>query len=115
MDPMGVANWQISLHSSKIIYRKVDMPREIQISAIISSATQTLLDRHVRATGVKKGHILEEALLHHLRALDALPADVIAPPRLVVSRRSGREMIKRMTAPPKPARQLRALLSGDGD
>ena len=91
------------------------MQRETQISAVVSPATQNLLDKYVRATGVKKGHLLEEALLHHLRALDALPADVIIPPRLVVSRRSGREMMKRMAAPPKPARQLRALLSGDGD
>jgi hypothetical protein len=91
------------------------MQRETQISAIVSSATQMLLDNYVRATGVKKGHLLEEALLHHLRALDALPADIIVPPRLVVSRRSGREMMKRMAARPKPAKQLRALLSGDGD
>jgi uncharacterized protein (DUF1778 family) len=91
------------------------MQRETQISAVVSPATQNLLDKYVRATGVKKGHLVEEALLHHLRALDALPADVIVPPRLVVSRRSGREMMERMAAPPKPAKQLRALLSGDGD
>jgi hypothetical protein len=91
------------------------MQREAQISAVVSLATQTLLDNYVRATGIKKGHLLEEALLHHLRALDALPADIIVPPRLVVSRRSGRKILQRMAAPPKPARQLRTLLSGDGD
>jgi hypothetical protein len=91
------------------------MRREAQISAVVSPTTQEMLDKFVRATGVKKGHILEEALLHHLRALDALPGDIIVPPRLVVSRRSGREITKRMAARPKPARQLRALLSGDGD
>ena len=91
------------------------MREEIQISAVVSSTTQMLLDKFVRATGIKKGRLLEEALLHHLRALDALPPDIIAPPRLVVSRRSGREAITRMTQPPKPAKRLRALLSGDGD
>jgi hypothetical protein len=91
------------------------MQRETQISAMVSPATQALLDKYVRATGVKKGHLLEEALLHHLRALEVLPADIIAPPRLVVSRRSGREMIKSMATPPKPAKRLRALLSGDGN
>ena len=91
------------------------MQRETQISAMVSPATQVLLDKYVRATGVKKGHLLEEALLHHLRALDALPADIIVPPRLVVSRRSGREVMNRMASPPKPAKRLRALLSGDGD
>jgi hypothetical protein len=91
------------------------MQRETQISAVVSTTTQTLLDNYVRATGIKKGHLLEEALLHHLRALDALPGDIIAPPRLVVSRRSGREVLKRLAAPPNPAQQLRTLLSGDGD
>ena len=74
-----------------------------------------LLEKHVRATGVKKGHLVEEALLHHLRALHELPTDVIVPARLVVSRRSGEEVVRRMTAPPKPTKQLRALLRGDGD
>jgi hypothetical protein len=91
------------------------MQRETQISAAISPATQMLLDNYVRATGVKKGHLLEQALLHHLSALDALPADIVVPPRLVVSRRSGREIMKRMAAAPKPSKQLRALLSDDGD
>jgi hypothetical protein len=91
------------------------MQRETQISAVVSSATQTLLDQYVRATGVKKGHMVEQALLHHLLALDALPADVLVPPRLVVSRRSGRELMKRLASPPKPSKRLRALLGGDGD
>jgi hypothetical protein len=91
------------------------MQRKVRISAVVPYVTQTLLDNYVRATGVNKGHLLEEALLHHLQALGALPADIIVPPRLVVSRQAGREIMKRMAAPPKPAKQLRALLSGDGD
>ena len=90
------------------------MQRETQISAVISSATQAMLESYVRATGVKKGHLLEQALLHHLRAIEALPTDVVVPPRLVVSRQSGREIMARMGAP-KPSKPLRALLSGDGD
>ena len=91
------------------------MQRESQISAPISPTTRMLLEKHVRATGVKKGHLIEEALLHHLQALHALPADVVVPPRLIVSRRSGEEILRRMKAPPRPARRLRALLSVDGD
>jgi len=91
------------------------MQRETQISAVVSSSTQAMLESYVRATGVKKGHLMEQALLHHLRALDALPADVFAPPLLVVSRRSGRELTKRLAARPKPSKQLRALLGGDGN
>jgi len=91
------------------------MQRASQISALVSSTTRMLLEEHVRATGVKKGHLVEQALLHHLRALQALPADVIVHPRLVVSRRSGEEIVRRIAARPRPSKQLRALMSGDGD
>ena len=91
------------------------MERGFQISAIVSPTTRTLLEEHVRSTGVKKGHLVEQALLHHLRALHALPADVLVHPRIVVSRRSGEEVTKRITTRRRPAKQLRALLSGDGD
>jgi len=93
------------------------MERESQISAFVSATTRTLLEKHVRATGLKKGYVIQEALLHYLRALDALPADAIVPlpSRIVVSRRSGEEIAKRLAAPRRPAKRLRALLKGDGD
>jgi len=47
----------------------------------------------VRQTGVKKGHLVEQALLHYLQALDELPVEYIIPPRIVVSRRTGEEML----------------------
>ncbi len=77
--------------------------------------TRTLLEKHVRATGVKKGHLIEQAILHHLYALDALPADIIVHPRVVVSRRSGREIARRLRARPQPSKQLRVLMGKDGD
>jgi hypothetical protein len=89
--------------------------RESQISAPVSPATRALLEKHVRATGVKKGHLIEEAILYHLYALEALPADIIVHPRIVVSRRSGREIVKRIGARPRPTSRLRALMSEDGD
>ena len=53
------------------------MKKQSQISTVVSAATRLLPEKHVRATGVKKGHLLEEALLYHLRALEALPADIV--------------------------------------
>ena len=91
------------------------MERESQISTFVSATTRMLLEKHVRATGVKKGYLLEEALLYHLRALDALPAGVVVHPRIVVSRRSGEQIAKRIASPPRPAKQLRALMRNDGD
>lgn len=89
------------------------MNKETQISAIVSQATRDLLERHVRATGVKKGHLVEEALRHHLQALQELPADVIVHPKLVVTRRSGAAILKQMRSG-KPTKALRDLMR-DGD
>jgi hypothetical protein len=89
------------------------VPKETQISALISETTRDLLEKHVRATGVKKGHLVEQALLHHMRALEELPAEFIIHPRIVVSRKTGEEIIKQMkSAKPSPA--LRKLMR-DGD
>lgn len=91
------------------------MQRETQISAVVSATTRMLLDKHVQATGIKKSHLIEEAILHHVRALEALPADVIVHPRLVVSRRSGEEIANRLKRPRRPTKLLRALMRNDGD
>lgn len=85
------------------------MDQETQISAIVSRATKDLLDRHVRATGVKKGHLVEAALRHHLRALAELPADAVVHPRLVVTRASGDAILKQMRQG-KSTTALRRLL-----
>ncbi len=89
------------------------MKKGIQISALVSPTTRELLERHVRATGVKKGHLVEQALRHHLRALAELPADVIIHPTLVVSRESG-EAIRKQMETARPTEALRDLMR-DGD
>ncbi len=89
------------------------MAKDIQISAQISSTTRELLERHVRRTGVKKGHLVEQALLHHLQALEELPAEYIIHPRIVVSRKTGEEM-RRQARSAEPTPALRKLMR-DGD
>lgn len=42
---------------------------ETQISAYISESTKELVERYAESHGVKNGHLVEEALLHHLQAL----------------------------------------------
>jgi hypothetical protein len=87
--------------------------KERQISAQISETTRELMERHVRQTGVKKGHLVEQALLHHLQAIDELPAEFIIHPRIVVSRRTGEKLLRQAeSAGPTPA--LRDLMR-DGD
>jgi hypothetical protein len=89
------------------------MEKETQISALVSKATKDLLERHVRSTGVKKGHLVEQALLHHLQALQELPADVITHPTLVVTRASGEAIVKQIESA-VPTDALRDLMR-DGD
>jgi hypothetical protein len=89
------------------------MSNETQISALVSRTTKELLERHVRATGVKKGHLVEQALRHHLQVLQELPADVIVNPKLVVTRKAGTTILKQMKTG-KPTAALRALMR-DGD
>jgi hypothetical protein len=86
--------------------------KDTQISAQISETTRELMERHVRSAGVKKGHLIEQALLHHLQALEELPAEYIVHPRMVVSRQTAAKMLRRTES--KPARALRDLMR-DGD
>ena len=88
----------------------------VQISAIVSEETRALLDQAAEAGGLKKGHVIEEALLHYLHALRELPSDVIIPSRLVLSEASAREVADLLARPRQPTPAMRALMAGeDGD
>jgi uncharacterized protein (DUF1778 family) len=90
------------------------MARATQVSAPISKETKDLLERHVRATGVKKGYLIESALRYHLRALHELPVDAFVPAHLVLTRRSFEQVADRLDAPGEPTDALRDLMRGDG-
>jgi hypothetical protein len=86
------------------------MPRGLtQISANISLETKQRMEEYVRAHGVKKSHLIESALLHHLRALDEIPADVLIPPVLELSRESGERLLDRIENPSPPTAAMKAL------
>lgn len=88
--------------------------RAAQISAPVSKETKELLDRHVKATGVKKGHLIEAALRYHLRVLHELPADVLVPERIVLTRRSFEKVVEQIRSPGRPTKALRDLMRQDG-
>ena len=89
---------------------------QVQISAIVSEETRALLDEATEARGLKKGHVIEEALLHYLHALRELPSDVIIPSRLVLTETSGREVVEQVLHPREPTEAMSALMAGeDGD
>ena len=80
-----------------------------QISANISVETKERMEQYVRSHGVKKSHLIETALLHHLSALDEIPEDVLIPPVLELSRESGEKVLERIADPPAPTAAMRAL------
>ena len=84
-------------------------PATTQISAKISMDTKERMERHVRASGVTRAHLLEQALLHHLQALEALPTDVIVPARMVLDEESARRVRDLTTHPPEPTEAMRRL------
>ncbi len=85
---------------------------DTQISAYISTATKDEVERYVAAHGIKKGFLVEEALLHHLLALRQLPSDVVIPPRLTVALRSFAKVAAAVKTPRKPTKALRDLMAG---
>jgi hypothetical protein len=84
-----------------------------QISASISDETREWLERYVRARGVKKGFVIEQALLHHLQALSELPEEVVVPARLVVDGDSGERILSRLEAEEGPNEAMKELFAGD--
>jgi hypothetical protein len=96
-----------------MFYTFVEMA-ETQISAYISDTTREEVERYVAAHGVKKGSLIEQALLHHLQALRELPHDIVIPPQLRVSRRSFEQVTDLVRRPRKPTQALAELLSAGG-
>jgi len=85
---------------------------DTQISAYVSDTTKERVERYVEAHGVKKGRLIEEALLHHLQALRELPADLIIPPRIVVEPNTLERVADLVKRPRKPTKALRELMAG---
>ena len=86
-----------------------------QISVNISPETRDRLERYVRARGLKKGFVIEQALLHHLLALNELPEDALVPPRLVVTAESGERLLERLATREGPNRAMRELFAEDSE
>jgi hypothetical protein len=85
--------------------------RPVRLSAVVSAATKARLEGVARASGLERDRIVEEALAHHLQALAALPADVRVSPRLVVDRKTGASIRKRIAQPAEPTEAMRELFA----
>ena len=83
-----------------------------QVSAYISNETKVMLEKFSAKTGQKKGFILEQALLHYINANQELPADIIIPPSITISKDVYENVIM---ADREPTQALRDLLNEDKD
>lgn len=68
-----------------------------------------LVEEYVKTFGIKKAFLVESALRHHLLALRELPSDLVVPPGIVLSRRSGEQVLERIKSPAAPTEDLKAL------
>lgn len=80
-----------------------------QISAHVPRSLKERIERYVRSSGVTRTHLIEQALLHHLQALEELPADAIVPARLVLSDESADRVRDRVEKAPAPTEAMRRL------
>jgi predicted DNA-binding protein len=85
------------------------MTSRVQVSAHISTSTKERMERMVRARGVTRAHLIEQALLHHLQALEELPSEIIVPARVVLTAESARRVRDLNAHPPQPTEAMRRL------
>lgn len=64
-----------------------------QVSGYISDESKLLFENFAKQSGQKKGFILEQALLHYIAAQQELPADIMIPPSITVSKEVFEEVI----------------------
>lgn len=86
------------------------MTKTTQVSAYISEETKAAIEAYVKRRGVKKAHLIEEALQHHLQALREIPEDLIIPSRLVLSGQAMEEIAARIDRESEPTDALINLM-----
>ena len=82
-----------------------------QISAYISNDTKSLVEAYSKKSGVKKGFLIEDALLHHLHALNEIPLDLIIPSKITVTDKTMEQLIDSIDNPPAPTESLLHLMN----
>ena len=81
-----------------------------QISAYISDDTKSLVEAYSKKSGIKKGFLIEDALLHHLQALKEFPLDVIIPAKITLTDDSMEQLVDIINTPSSPTESLKQLM-----
>ncbi len=88
------------------------MAAHSQISATISSATKAELDRFTESRGLKKNHVVEQALLFFMQARRELPDEALIPVRIVLDDDAFDQAAALAEQAPPPPSALRELMGG---
>ena len=83
-----------------------------QISAYISNETKKLFEDFSNKSGQKKGFIIEQAILHYINAQQELPADIMIPTSITVTKEVFENVIM---AEKEPTEALKELMNGNWD
>lgn len=78
-----------------------------QISAYISDESKLLLENFSKHSGLKKGFIIEQAIVQYINTQQNLPNDIIVPPSVRVSKKVFDEIIM---SDNEPSNSLKKLL-----
>lgn len=85
------------------------MDQFTQISAAISTSTKEKLDRFTRQHGLKKNHVLEQALLFYIATREQLPEEALVPTRVVVTEDPFARIAARLSTKSAPSDELQKL------
>lgn len=86
------------------------MANYVQVSAQISEATRQRLDQYARESGIKKSHIIEDAIEQHLDVLDEIPPQYVIPKHIVLANESFDQVVEMINNPRKPTPALVELM-----
>lgn len=84
-----------------------------QLSTPITRETREMLDRYSKRTGIKKGHLIEEAIRSYLIAHEGLPRDLVVPSSVQLSATSSKKFMRELKGR-SPNSALKKLMR-DGD
>ena len=87
------------------------MSKATQVSATISSSTKEKLDRFTKRHGLKKSHVMEQALLLFMESRRDLPEEAFIPSRFVLEDRAFAALLERLAKPSAPTKALRRLMN----
>ena len=87
--------------------------KEVQISGFVPEDVRDDFERLVKARGLKKGHVLAQALRHHLRAIREVPEEFIIPATVVLTKKSFEDLLKQLKSRSRPTEKLRKLMRGE--